>query len=92
MTLTEAKALRDEIRSRGYHCIVPLGHGPAGYFARIFRTAVERIDFHDRASFRSHHARRLWKRRAFMRTLDQPARARSPIESMVARACGLEKP
>lgn len=67
MTLRNARALRDEIRSYGYRCTVPLGYGPDGYSAVIF--SGRPIEFHDRAAFRKHHAMRLRKRRKFLRQL-----------------------
>lgn len=38
MTLTEARALRDEITKTGIACTVPTGYGPDGYFAQIYST------------------------------------------------------
>lgn len=88
MKLRDARALQHEIQCRGYHCIVPLGFGPACYFARIFGVKAA-IDFHSVASFRKHHAKHLRERRRIMRT-PFPARPRSPIEVLVDRACGLD--
>ena len=39
MTLTAARALRDEITAKtGAYCTVPLGYKPDRYFCRIFRS------------------------------------------------------
>ena len=35
MTLSEARALRDEIRAAGLRSTVPLGHGPDGCFVLV---------------------------------------------------------
>lgn len=90
MTLKDAKALRDYIRSKGYHCIVPLGHGPAAYAPEISGPR----SFQTRAAFRAHHAMRLRERRQALRAYlalvaRRPALNRSPIEMMIDRACGL---
>ena len=90
MTLTDARKLRDEIRAAGLHCIVPLGHGPDGYFARIF-TDTGPVDFPGLAPWR------LWKSERAKRVREserRPARLehgrpRSPLELMIDRACGL---
>ena len=90
MSLLEARKLRDEIQRAGYHSIVPLGHGPEGYFARIFGKAS--IDFYSRHAFRKHHAMRLRERKKMFRDYEQIQRirpARSPIEIMIDQACGL---
>lgn len=89
MTLKDAKALRDEIRGYGYHCIVPLGHGPDGYTPRISSRS-----FNTREEFRKYHAMRLRERRLAQREYERQlsrlrSRPRSPIEMMVDKACGL---
>lgn len=90
MVLAEARKLRDEIRAAGLHSIVPLGHGPDSYFARIF-TDSGSVDFSGRAPWR------LWKAERAKRLRDSERaaakldlrRPRSPIEMMIDRACGL---
>lgn len=91
MTLKDAKVLRDEIkRVSGFHCIVPLGHGPDSYFARIF--SFEKIDFYDRASFRRYRAQQIRTKRALELewAKRERRRARSPLDIMIDRACGVE--
>lgn len=100
MILAAAKLVRDEARRYGYHSIVPLGHGPDGYFARIYSakieigadssvtTALTTIDFRSRAEFRAHHAMRLRQRRALLAS-GRAVKRRSPIEMMVDRAYGI---
>jgi hypothetical protein len=80
MTLKQARALRDTIRDRGIHCTVPLGNGPAGYFARIWGINGQR-DFRSLAEWREYDRERLSRKLA--------SRPRSPIELMIDRACGL---
>lgn len=90
MRLTDARMLQREIREAGYHCVVPLGNGPDGYFARIFGKTP--IDFHTRQDFRKHHAMRLRQQRRAIRDYRKMRTGRrtlSPIEIMIDRACGL---
>ena len=95
MKLADARCLRDKIREHaGYHCVVPLGYGPDGYFARIFSSGgngmLVPVNFHARAEYRAHYAMRLREGRAVSRMFAKPPKRRSPIEIMVDRACGLE--
>jgi hypothetical protein len=92
MKLPAARALQAKIKAAGPHCIVPLGHGPAGYFCRIFTSEGPR-DFHGHCGWGTYHRASL-KRRAkaheeYERMLSQMRRPRSPIELMIDRACGL---
>ena len=90
MTLQEARTLRDEIRDAGLHCVVPLGFGPNGYFARIFGGfPVAPKDFHDRQTW-VEYKEASDKRRARDMARWNGGRPRSPIEIMIDRACGLE--
>lgn len=90
MTLKEARELRDMIRKADVHCVVPLGHGPDGYFARIIRDGKP-LDFHSfeqADEYMTARAERIREsNRAAMR-LTMP-RPRSPLEAMIDKACGL---
>ena len=91
MTLREARELQAEIRDKwGYHCTVPLGWGPNGYWCQI-STSVGSGRFMNRAEARKYRADSLRRHRNAMRELSKPLvrPARSPIERMVDRACGL---
>ena len=93
MKLADAKALRDEIRAAGLHCIVPLGHGPDRYFARIFGPRAKPTDFHTREAWHAFEEERGRQRRELVDQFNRfevPRRPRSPIEIMIDRACGLE--
>lgn len=94
MTLADAKALRDMIRAAGLACTVPLGHGPTGYFARIW--SAREGNPGQPVDFRSEGEWLAWKRRADEE--DRKAelrrqllsRPRSPLDVLIDRACGLE--
>lgn len=93
MRLDDARTLKRFIKSKGYHCIIPLGYGPDRYFARIFGTGGKWIDFTDAAAFRKHHAMRLRQGRTAQRELQRLStrrRPRSGLEILIDRACGLE--
>jgi hypothetical protein len=98
MTLVNAKKLRDEIRAKGYHCVVPLGFTPRRYFCVIFHAKAGKLVpmyFRSRASFRKHHAQALRNSRRIMRFYHEMQRrtqweTRSPLEFMIDRACGLD--
>jgi hypothetical protein len=90
MTLSEARALRDLIRTDGPFCTVPLGNGPDGYFARIFTShgsesgAAIAKDFRSESEYRDYVAERdQAKAKRFIRP------AASPIEMLIDSACGL---
>jgi hypothetical protein len=88
MTLKEARALQAQIKRWNYHCTVPLGWGPDGYWCQITG-----LRFFSEAEARKHHAKRLRERRKSLREYEAAHRkrdTRSPIERMVDRACGLE--
>jgi len=90
MTLKHAKFLRNLIIRDGIHCIVPLGHGPDKYFARIF-TANGPRDFHGPQDYRDYEIEkqeREHERRMAIKKME--AKHRSPIEIMIDRACGLD--
>jgi hypothetical protein len=96
MTLKEARALRDYIHSKNsINCTVPLGHGPDGYFPRSDMGAAGPRDWKSKQEFRDWHAQYLRRQRKIMREYhamlarQSMRRARSPIELMVDRACGL---
>lgn len=82
MTYKEAKLLRDRIRMEGPHCVVPTGHGPCGYFARIFPCEGPPRDFRAWTEYMQYKAIRDAKR--------QIRRPRSPIEAMIDAACGVD--
>ena len=95
MTLKDAKAFRDEIIAKtGVNCTVPLGFGPDGYFPRSILSAGPH-DWTSRAEFRKWAADHFRARRRAIRAYNQMMlrgrlrKARSPIEMMVDRACGL---
>lgn len=87
MTLAEARALRDEIREHGLHCVVPLGYGPVGYSARIYSGRgggpAMPVDFSSRSAWRA------WKDERERREQLRLSRPRSPIEAMIDQACGI---
>lgn len=92
MILASARVLQAKIKEAGLHCIVPLGHGPDGYFCRIFTDKGTK----DLASVRDwvKYRRASMKRRAkaladYELLMTQMRRPRSPIELMIDRACGL---
>jgi len=94
MKLKEAREFRDYIIAKvGVNCTVPLGFGPDGYFPRsILSTGPH--DWKSRAEFRKWAADHLRKRRRIMHDYNEMMarknrRARSPIELMIDRACGL---
>lgn len=94
MTLKDARAFRDYIHSKySINCTVPLGFGPDGYFPMsVLSNGPHRWE--SRAEFRNWLAVRLRENRRNLRAyLAMEARrlrpARSPIELMVDRACGL---
>lgn len=96
MTLKDAKKLRDEIREYGLHSIVPLGHGPDGYFARIFTNKGDR-DFRTRRAWLAYRRQSDKEQRERAKLIARyelayqlRSRPRSPIEIMIDRACGLE--
>lgn len=97
MTLTEARRVRDFFRSRRIHSIVPLGHGPDGYYAEIIASDIgergyRKMPFGSMAEARSHVAMRLRWERAFKREcleFENRKPPRSPIDVMIDRACGL---
>lgn len=89
MNLIDAKALRDVIRAEtSCHCIVPLGHGPDGYFARIFAAPLRgkpvAVDFYSIDAAKAYFTYRDVEKQ-------QASRPRSPIEIAIDRACGLEQ-
>lgn len=94
MTLKEAKELRDYIiATNGVNCTVPLGHGPDGYFPRSILRAGPH-DWTSRQEFRNWHAKHLRERRRIHRDYDammqrSVRRARSPLDLMIDRACGI---
>lgn len=95
MTLKDARAFRDYIHSKNsINCTVPLGFGPDGYLPMsVLRNGPHRWE--SRAEFRKWVAQYIRERRRIMREYNaMEARkrirpARSPIELMVDRACGL---
>jgi hypothetical protein len=82
MTLQAARALRDEILADGTHCVVPLGHGPDGYWAQIVTTVGDGI-FHSDEQWQEYRKEREARRFRIMHP------ARSPIEMLIDKACGL---
>ncbi len=89
MTLKDARTVRDELREHGLHSIVPLGHGPDKYFARIFAVHNVTHDFHSGAQARKYLADRLRRLRKAAMERQRARRPRSPIEVLIDRACGL---
>lgn len=94
MELKAAKALRDEIKLAGYDCIVPLGYGPRGYFARIFGATNKPRDFRTLRVFRRFRLKRKMEAERAQHEyvklmLQQRYPARSPIEMMIDDACGI---
>lgn len=93
MTLKEARTFRDYIHSKcSVNCTVPLGLGPDGYFPRSV-LSTGRHDWTSRAEFRHWLAGHLRDQRRIQREYERSLRpirrARSPIELMIDRACGL---
>lgn len=95
MTLQDAKALRTTIKASGYHCIVPLGHGPRRYFARIFGHGTQVIDFRSVAAFKRFDVKAQLERKRIVQFyrehVARPLPARSGMEIMIDRACGVTK-
>lgn len=99
MTLQAARALQKVIQGPGFglHCIVPLGHGPAGYFCRIFTNSGQ-VDFHDSEAAAAYR-RRMKRRQAkahreylrMQREILARRDRRSPLDRMIDQACGLER-
>lgn len=101
MKLADARKLQKEMRGPGwgFHCIVPVGHGPDGYFCRIFGSGkvpgeLVPIDFTDRAAAVAYNqARKRRQARAQREYLKLQMRARdrrSPLDRAIDQACGLE--
>jgi len=91
MTLKEARQLQAEIKAAFYHCAVPLGWGPDGYWCQTYGTRGA-VTHHDRAGFRKWHADNLRRRRKIHREYEAMCRrrdTRTPIERMIDKACGL---
>lgn len=95
MTLTDARQFRDYIHSKNsINCTVPLGFGPDGYFPCSIMKTGQRF-WKSRAEFRKWAADDLRNSRRIMRDDNDmmwrrnKPKARSPIEIMVDRACGL---
>jgi hypothetical protein len=91
MTLKEAREFRDYIHSKdSINCMVPLGFGPNGYFPRSMLSTGPHF-WKTRAEFRKWLADRIRQRRRQLREYKRLTirRARSPIELMVDRTCGL---
>ena len=95
MTLKEADDLKKAIRDvGGLHCVVPRGHGPNGYFARVI-TSAGPLEFHTHLEcveallMRLRHLESEQSERARL-ALELVSRPRSPIEIMIDRACGVE--
>lgn len=84
MKLADARELRDEIRVAHIHCVVPLGHGPDGYFARIWTDKGVR-DFCSPAEWEAYCEERE-KEEQKRRRLSRP---KSAIERMIDKACGI---
>lgn len=86
MTLKEARALRDTIRATGIWSVTPTGHGPDGYFARIWGVNGQQ-DFRSPGEWAAYVRERDERRRREQAALRRPPR--SPIEILIDRACGL---
>lgn len=94
----DARTLATYIREAiGCACTVPNGHGPDGYFARIWtsrtddgtsqRQAPERPkDFYSRADFEAWRAACERERGR----QERRSRPRSPIDILIDRACGVD--
>jgi len=98
MWLTEARALQKDIKAAGYHCIVPLGHGPDGYWCQTFTSnesgGLVARRHSSRADFRKFHIENLRRRRQIMREYERLRGlrdTRTPIERMIDEACGVPK-
>ena len=82
MTLIDARKLRDEILATGIYATVPLGHGPDGYWAQIVSSVGDGI-FHSLEDFEQ------YRKESLARRFKELHPARSPIEMMIDKACGL---
>jgi hypothetical protein len=82
MNLQSARQLRDEIKLTGICCVVPLGRGPASYFARIwsvvYSESCQPVDFYSRED---------WLK--YVSSKPAISKPRSPLEAMIDRACGI---
>jgi hypothetical protein len=93
MNLKQAKLLRDEItETTGAYCTVPLGYGPDGYFARIFRRldtggGVQPVDFGSREIWLIDFSEQQRKKAERMAAIERRLR-RSPIEILIDQSCG----
>ncbi len=91
MKLTDARKLRDSVARRAKcSAVVPLGHGPDGYFVQAYRGG-ETLEFADPAAFEA------WVKAEWKKIEDWavehgciPRRPRSAIERLVDEACGVK--
>ena len=79
MTPKEARALRDEIKAEGLHCVIPRG----GQLPRIF--AAKPIDFATRKEWIEYRDARRKREMIRERLLSR----RSPLDKMIDEACGI---
>ncbi len=94
MTLTKARRLRDFIRGQDVHAVVPLGHGPDGYFVRI-TTSQGPLRLDSPSEWNAYCQRERDKITKFcedhgvgQRRLERP---RSPLDAMIDAACGVKE-
>lgn len=95
MTLADARALRDAIRNKiGLRCSVPTGYPPDRYFVRVVLPTKERRDFYSRSEWRQYaHDCNVEQTRIlddFCRKHGISLKARSPLDILIDRTCGLE--
>ena len=91
MTLREARELQAEIRDKwGYHCTVPLGWGPNGYWCQI-STTVGDVRLKSRGEARKYRADSLRRHRKALRDLRPKRDTRTPLERMIDQACGVPR-
>ena len=92
MKLKDARRLRDFLRGKGIRATVPLGYAPDGYGVVIVSRDEGRLRFDSPDDWNAYARRKNERER---RLLDEWCErhnlrpARSPIEIMIDRACGL---
>ncbi len=95
MNLATARKLRDEIRSRGIHCVVPLGQPTDDYYAAITistgRGKAELLAFFSREEWLEYRIAYLEKELELAKAALAPMfqRPRHPIEALIDQACGV---
>jgi hypothetical protein len=104
MTRAKASALRDEIKAAGLHCTIPRGGTLPRIFTTL--SATGELSFNSRGAWmayrRKHEKQKLaaekaaeWldrqREKEFIAGIFGLRPARSPIEAMIDKACGITK-